>query len=119
MVSQTIGTPQDKLRGVFNKFGGQLTFRVTRDEESWLAECNEIPGLFTGAPNAEPSNDEIDSMVKDAIFSAFGVGHGEVPELKRTIKANLAAPSLNIAQPLLNANALIAFLGNNTELAHA
>jgi hypothetical protein len=119
MESQTQQDPRDRLREVFSKFGGSLTFRYTSSNEGWLAECNEIPGIFTGAPNPVPTFAEIDALVRDAIFAAFDVVPAEGLELKRTVRADLKNLSVNITQPLLRANELVAVLGKNTEFAHA
>lgn len=108
-----------KLREAFNRFGGNLTFRLTSTNEGWLAECNEIPGIFTGAPNPAPTFTEIDALVRDAIFAAFDVVPTEAPELKRTVHANLEKLSVSITQPILRANELVAVLGRAPELVHA
>ena len=119
MESKTQQDPRDRLREVFSKFGGSLTFRYTASNEGWLAECNEVPGIFTGAPNPAPTFTEIDALVRDAIFAAFDVVPAEGLELKRTVRADLKNLSVNITQPILRANELVAVLGKNTEFAHA
>lgn len=54
------------------RFGG-LTFTVQRNAEGWFAQCNEVRGIITGNTNPSPTAIEIESQIRDAIFSAFNV----------------------------------------------
>jgi len=119
MVQKVQVDPREKLREVFNKFGGNLTFRFTSSHEGWLAECNEIPGIFTGAPNPAPTFAEIDGLIRDAIFAAFDVVPSEAPQLKRTVQANLEKLSVSITKPILTENEYVAVLGRAPEMAYA
>lgn len=110
---------EEKLRETFSRFGGNLTFRYTSDEEGWMVECVEIPGMFTGAPNPNPTYAEIDEMVRDVIFSAFGISDDANVTVRRSANAQTAAPVLNIARPILKANEFIAVLGKESSVAHA
>ncbi len=60
---------------------GNLTFKVSVDEGGWNAECNEIPAIITGNTNPTPSSFEIESLIREAIFSAFGVRFNESPAI--------------------------------------
>jgi len=52
---------------------GSLTFKIQSDEEGWTAQCDEIPSIVTGNTNPSPTQNEIESQVRDAIFAAFNV----------------------------------------------
>ena len=52
---------------------GSLTFTVEKNEDGWNTECVEVPSIITGNTNPNPSNPEIESLVREAIFSAFNV----------------------------------------------
>ncbi|MFA6341213.1 MAG: hypothetical protein WCX27_03210 [Candidatus Paceibacterota bacterium] len=64
----------ERLRVIneIDKIGG-LTFTISKDEEGWMAQCNEVKGIIASNTNPTPSNDEIESQIRDAIFSAFNV----------------------------------------------
>jgi hypothetical protein len=119
MESNLLKDPREILREVFNKFGGNLTFQYTLSGEGWLAECNEVPGIFTGAPNSAPTFAEIDTLIRDAIFAAFDIDPTETLELKRTVHAELDKPSVNVTQSPLRLNELVAVLGRVPEVVHA
>jgi hypothetical protein len=65
---------EEKMRVVneLNKVGS-LNFTVEKSEDGWMAECAEVPSIITGNSNPSPSNFEIESLIREAIFSAFGV----------------------------------------------
>jgi hypothetical protein len=52
---------------------GKLTFKISNDEEGWMAQCNEVGGIITGNTNPNPTNVEIESQIRDAIYAAFNV----------------------------------------------
>jgi hypothetical protein len=52
---------------------GSLTFSLTINEEGWVAQCNEISSLIAGNTNPSPTDIEITSEIRAAIFSAFDV----------------------------------------------
>lgn len=52
---------------------GSLTFKIYQNKEGWTAECNEISGIIACNTNPKPSNLEIESQIRDAIFAAFNV----------------------------------------------
>jgi hypothetical protein len=52
---------------------GSLTFKVHTHEDGWLAICEEVKGLIAGNTNPRPSQSEIDSEIREAIYAAFDV----------------------------------------------
>ncbi len=52
---------------------GSLTFALTMNEEGWAAQCNEMPALIAGNTNPHPTDIEIQSEIRTAIFAAFDV----------------------------------------------
>lgn len=62
------------------KIGENLTFDIYKDNEGWTAKCNEIEGIIACNTNPNPSGDEIESQIRDAIFSAFNVKFSKKPE---------------------------------------
>jgi hypothetical protein len=52
---------------------GNLTFKIYVDEEGWTAVCNEVKGIIASNTNPTPSDDEIESQIRDAVFVAFNV----------------------------------------------
>lgn len=52
---------------------GSLTFRVEKHEDGWMASCVEVPGLIAANSNPNPSEFEIESQVREAIYVAFNV----------------------------------------------
>ena len=67
-------TPEEKLRvvGEIQKLG-KLSFEVSKFAEGWMAECKEVPAIITGNTNPNPTKIEIESQIKEAIYSAFNV----------------------------------------------
>lgn len=74
---------------------GSLTFKVERNEEGWTAECIEVPAIITGNTNPSPTASEIESMIREAIFSAFNVRFE--PDTAPTISPMQFGYSLQIA----------------------
>lgn len=56
-----------------NQAGGMLNFSISTNEDGWLAECREFPGIITGGGSAAPSEEEVYRQVKDAVFAAFNI----------------------------------------------
>jgi predicted RNase H-like HicB family nuclease len=52
---------------------GKLRFTIQKNEEGWIAECEEIKGIITGGTNPHPTQEEVESQIKDAVFTAFGI----------------------------------------------
>ncbi len=52
---------------------GELTFKISKTEEGWVAQCNQISGIITGGTNSKPTKSEIESQIRDAIYAAFNV----------------------------------------------
>jgi hypothetical protein len=52
---------------------GSLTFALNIGEEGWVAQCLEIPSIIAGNTNPNPSDIEITSEIRVAIFSTFDV----------------------------------------------
>ncbi|MDP2651549.1 MAG: hypothetical protein Q8O94_00220 [bacterium] len=60
---------------------GSLTFSLSKDENGWVAQCDEVSGIITGGTNPNPSQSEIETEIRSAIFSAFNVRETK-PEAK-------------------------------------
>ena len=60
---------------------GTLTFSVSKDENGWVAQCDEASGIIAGGTNPTPSTNEMESEIRSAIFAAFNV-HETEPEAK-------------------------------------
>jgi predicted RNase H-like HicB family nuclease len=60
---------------------GSLTFGINKDENGWIAQCDEVPGIIAGGTNPNPSPNEIESEIRSAIFAAFNVRETE-PEAR-------------------------------------
>ena len=54
------------------KMGG-LRFKIQKNDEGWTAECENFKGIITGGVNPKVTDEEINSQIKDAIFTAFGI----------------------------------------------
>ena len=68
---------------------GSLTFKVEKHEDGWMASCMEVPGLIAGNTNPSPSDFEIDSQVREAIYAAFNVKFEKVSS-PATFKLSMA-----------------------------
>lgn len=64
--------------------GGVLVFAVEKGVDGWSAQCKQVPGIITGGSNPEPTEYEIQSQVRDAIYSAFHIETRIHPELLKT-----------------------------------
>lgn len=52
---------------------GSLTFTIALSESGWSAQCKEIPSIIAGNTNPTPTNIEIESEIRSAIFATFDV----------------------------------------------
>ncbi len=59
---------------------GSLTFSLSKDENGWTSQCDEVPGIIAGGTNPDPSQNEIESEIRSAIFSAFNVNETKTEE---------------------------------------
>jgi hypothetical protein len=91
MASKLLGRPLEEREGLaaaalltaLQEFDG-LTFEIERDQQGWSAQCVNIPSIITGDTNANATDVEIDSLIKDAIFSAFGLTRLDQEALERS-----------------------------------
>lgn len=63
---------RNRVISELQKIGG-LTFTIHVDEGGWMAQCNEVDGIIAGNTNPNPSNSEIESQIRDAVYVAFNV----------------------------------------------
>jgi len=63
---------KDRVFAEIQKIGG-LTFSIETDEEGWTARCNEMSGIIAGNTNPDPSNAELETQIREAIYAAFNV----------------------------------------------
>lgn len=52
---------------------GGFRFQVKRNKDGWVAECENVKGIITGGSDPNATQAEIDSQIKDAIFTAFDI----------------------------------------------
>lgn len=69
------------------KVGGLLHFNIQADADGWHAECIEIDGLITGGQNPHPTDNEIQTNIREAIHTAFHITSAEQEE-KPILNAN-------------------------------
>ena len=50
-----------------------LRFKIQKNNEGWIAECENFKGIITGGVNPKVTDEEINLQIKDAIFTAFGI----------------------------------------------
>ena len=62
-----------KMKEAIEHVGGKLNFHIQRYADGWTAECKEMEGIITGGNNPNPTDQEINNEIRDAIFSAFGI----------------------------------------------
>jgi len=58
---------------------GSLTFSIDVSGDGWIAQCKEIDGLIAANTNPTPSNMEIESQIREAVYTAFNVKFERVP----------------------------------------
>ena len=61
-----------RVAAELEKIGG-LTFNLSKDENGWVAQCDEVAGIIAGGTNPNPSPNEMESEIRSAVFSAFNV----------------------------------------------
>lgn len=52
---------------------GMLHFIIKTNEEGWLAQCEEISGIITGGSNPNPTQEDINLSIRDAVYSTFDI----------------------------------------------
>ena len=70
--------------------GGMLHFAIHKNEDGWTASCNEVEGIVTGGLNSNPSNFEIESQIREAIYTAFDIKTRIAPEKLKSSISELA-----------------------------
>ncbi len=61
----------EKMRKYVKEKGGMLHFKVEFHKQGWTARCEEFPAIVTGSDDPSPSQTEIESQMREAIFAAF------------------------------------------------
>lgn len=61
------------------KIGSMLTFKIKKSDDGWVGQCNEVSGIIAGGANPNPTDSEIESQIRESIFSAFNVESKESP----------------------------------------
>ncbi|MCR4334246.1 MAG: hypothetical protein NUV47_00750 [Patescibacteria group bacterium] len=74
-------SPSERVRveNELRKIGKMLTFKFLKNENGWMAECNEIDGVIAGGTNTNPTDSEIKSQIRESIYAAFSVEIEETP----------------------------------------
>ena len=63
-----------QIEKVVVKAGDLLTFsKINKSSEGWFSQCNEIKGIIAEGTNQNPTLEEIESEIRQAILSAFNV----------------------------------------------
>jgi|SRR3989344_3136116 len=92
-------SPEEKARVIdeLEKIGGTLTFKIYKDKEGWTAQCNEVSGIIAGDTKINPTKSEIESHIRESIFSAFNIETEESPRFTFTVAKNkdVSSRSLN------------------------
>ncbi len=71
------------------ELGGILHFTIRTDLDGWMAVCNEADGIVTGGINPNPDDFEIESQIREAIYTAFDVKIKIKPEILKTSVSEL------------------------------
>lgn len=64
---------EERMQTEINKLGGMLHFTIRKDSDGWSAQCKEVPGIIAGSTSTDPDDSEIQTLIRDAIHSAFHV----------------------------------------------
>ncbi len=76
----------EKMEKQIKDLGGMLHFTIHKSEDGWMAKCNEVEGIITGGLNPNPEPYEIESQIREAMYTAFDVKVRVAPEkLKSSI----------------------------------
>ncbi len=62
-----------RVASEIQKIGGGLNFVIRKNEDGWSAECKELSSIIAGGTNPDPSQNEIETEIRSAIFAAFNV----------------------------------------------
>ena len=68
---------------------GMLHFIIKSHKKGWTAQCEEIEGIVTGNTNPNPSQDEINTNIRNAIFAAFNVQPKSITKRKENSLSTL------------------------------
>lgn len=68
---------KEAMNEEIRKAGGLLHFNIQADVSGWHAECVEIDGLITGGQSPHPTDDEIQTNIREAIHTAFHITPAE------------------------------------------
>jgi len=63
----------ENMKAEIQKVGGLLHFTVAQHGDGWTAQCNEIEGIMTGGINPNPTDEEIETNIREAIHTAFHI----------------------------------------------
>lgn len=69
---------------------GMLHFIITTNKDGWLAQCEEISGIITGGKNSNPTQEEINLNIRDAVYSTFNVKPVSKVHVSRGLKTTLS-----------------------------
>lgn len=71
-----------RMKEQIDKIGGTLHFTIEKVQDGWTAQCDEIMGIVTGGTNSNPTDQEIEDQIREAIYAAFHVSVKESAENK-------------------------------------
>jgi len=74
--------------------GGMLHFTITKSGDGWVAKCNEHEGIITGGLNANPTEYEIESQIREALYTAFDIKVKIAPE---KLKSSISQLELSVS----------------------
>ncbi len=66
-------TAQERMNEAILRVGGTLHFIIEKSPEGWFCSCKEYPEIITGNTTCEPTDEEIEKSIRDAILCAFDV----------------------------------------------
>ncbi len=84
----------EKMTEQIAQLGGMLHFSISKDENGWSAQCNEVSGIITGGANPNPTDFEIESNIREAIFTAF---HVQTSTSSEILKKEVTQMALSVA----------------------
>jgi hypothetical protein len=70
----------ERMSKQIGELGGELHFTIHKTEDGWMAKCNEVEGIITGGVNPCPEDYEIQSQIREAIYTAFDIKTKISPE---------------------------------------